>query len=76
MFVKVLAKLLGVEKRILNQQVKINIKRFPEDFMFQLTKEKFNKLSRLQIVILKRGKNIKYLPYAFTKKVLLCSQCY
>jgi hypothetical protein len=34
-----LAVLYGVETRVLNQAVKRNIKRFPEDFMFQLTKE-------------------------------------
>ena len=43
--------------------------RFPEDFMFQLTKEEADVWlrSRSQIAILKRGKNIKYLPYAFTE---------
>ena len=34
-----LAKLYGVETKVLNQAVKRNLKRFPEDFMFQLTKE-------------------------------------
>ena len=34
-----LAKLYGVETKVLNQAVKRNIKRFPEDFMFQLTSE-------------------------------------
>lgn len=34
-----LARLYGVETRVLNQAVKRNIERFPEDFMFQLTKE-------------------------------------
>jgi hypothetical protein len=77
-----LAMLYGVETRTLNQAVKRNIKRFPEDFMFQLTKEEANH-SRSQIVILnndelssrsqiatlntQRGQNIKYLPYAFTR---------
>jgi hypothetical protein len=46
-----LAMLYGVETRTLNQAVKRNIKRFPEDFMFQLTKEETNH-SRSQIVIL------------------------
>lgn len=36
-----LAELYGVETRRLNEQVKRNIERFPEDFMFQLTKEEF-----------------------------------
>src|SRR4030042_4700031 len=63
-----LARLYGVETRILNQAARRNIDRFPEDFMFQLTGEEadFWARSRSQIAILKRGKNIKYLPYAFT----------
>ena len=70
-----LAQLYGVETRALNQAVKRNIERFPEDFMFQLTFEEANSLesSRSQIVTLKenednRGKNIKYCPYAFTEQ--------
>jgi len=64
-----LAEIYGVETRRLNEQVKRNAERFPEDFMFQLTKEEadFWLRSRSQIAILKRGKNIKYLPYAFTE---------
>jgi hypothetical protein len=63
-----LAEIYGVETRRLNEQVKRNPERFPEDFMFQLTKEEADSWlrSRSQIAILKRGKNIKYLPYAFT----------
>ena len=65
-----LAKLYCVEVRTLIQAVKRNRERFPEDFMFQLTKEELES-SRSQIVILndiKRGENIKYLPYAFTEQ--------
>ena len=64
-----LAEIYGVETRRLNEQVKRNPDRFPEDFMFQLTKEEaiLWTRSRSQIAILKRGKNIKYLPYAFTE---------
>src|ERR1022692_2408453 len=64
-----LATLYGVETRILNQQVKRNINRFPSDFLFQLTQEEAETAfrSRSQIVILKRGMNIKYRPYAFTE---------
>ena len=36
-----LARLYGVETKRLNEQVRRNIERFPEDFMFQLTKEEF-----------------------------------
>lgn len=63
-----LAELYGVETRILNQAVKRNAERFPDDFRFQLTAEEAT-ASRSQIVILKngRGQNIKFLPYAFTE---------
>jgi len=65
-----LAGLYGVSVSVLNQAVKRNIKRFPDDFMFQLTLEEARAIlaSRSQIVILKRGQNIKYLPYAFTEQ--------
>ena len=59
--------LAGVTTRTLNQAVKRNLKRFPEDFMFQLAEEEAAELSRSQFVTLKRGQNIKYLPYAFTE---------
>src|SRR5690349_18407790 len=68
-----LAELYGVEARILIQAVKRHIENFPEDFMFQLTKEEALPL-RSQIVILdkegvvKRGKYTKFLPYAFTEQ--------
>ena len=39
-----LAKLYGVETRRLNEQVRRNIEKFPDDFMFQLTKDEFNNL--------------------------------
>ena len=61
-----LAALYGVETRVLNQAVRRNIGRFPEDFMFQLSKED---CLRSQIVTLSeaRGKHLKYMPYAFTE---------
>ena len=61
-----LAALYGVETRVLNQAVRRNIGRFPEDFMFQLSKED---CLRSQIVTLTeaRGKHLKYMPYAFTE---------
>lgn len=64
-----LAELYGVEVRRLNEQVKRNSKRFPEDFMFQLTKEEAYSL-RSQFAILKndRARHAKYLPYAFTEQ--------
>jgi hypothetical protein len=62
-----LAEMYGVEVRVLNQAVKRNSIRFPEDFMFQLTKEEDDSL-RSQFVILKRGKHSKYFPNAFTEQ--------
>ena len=65
-----LAELYEVETRVLNQAVKRNIKRFPKDFMFQLTKEESQSL-RSQNVTLKRGQYSKYLPFAFTEQGVL-----
>ena len=62
-----LAELYGVETRVLKQAVRRNKKRFPNDFMFELTKEE-NQSLRSQNVILKRGKHSKYLPFAFTEQ--------
>jgi len=75
-----LAELYGVPTKVLNQAVKRNAGRFPADFMFQLNEEEASVMrsqfvtsyeaqsSRSQIVTLKRGQNIKYLPYAFTEQ--------
>ena len=64
-----LAAIYGVTAKRLNEQVKRNPKRFPPDFLFQLTREEAETAlrSRSQIATLKRGQNIKYLPYAFTE---------
>ena len=66
-----LAEMYGVETRVLKQAVKRNIDRFPEDFMFEMTIEEAENLSRSQIVILKRGQNIKFKPFAFTEHGVL-----
>ena len=73
-----LARLYGVTTRVLNQAVKRNLDRFPEDFMFQLNEAEtgdWQHLKRLrsQIVILKkaRGTHRKYQPYAFTEHGIL-----
>ncbi len=77
-----LAELYGVEPKVLLQAVRRNAERFPADFMFQLTRQEVTRSrsqfvtlndstkghSRSQIVILKRGGNIKYVPYAFTEQ--------
>ena len=68
MFDSDLAMLYGVTTSRLNEQVKRNINRFPEDFMFQLSKDEWSTLTS-QIAILKngRGQHRKFLPYVFTR---------
>lgn len=63
-----LAELYGVATKVLNQAVKRNIERFPEDFLIQVTRDEYNFL-RSQFVTLEtgRGKYSKYLPFAFTE---------
>ncbi len=63
-----LAAIYGVTTTRLNEQIKRNAERFPEDFMFQLTREEVER-SRSQFATLNggRGRNIKYLPRAFTE---------
>ncbi|HQO10756.1 MAG TPA: ORF6N domain-containing protein [Clostridiales bacterium] len=78
-----LAKLYGVETKVLNQAVKRNVERFPENYRFQLSGiekdelvtdcdrlNKANNSLRSQIVTLEnlRGKHSKYLPYVFTEQ--------
>ena len=69
-----LAEIYGYEVKRLNEQVKRNITRFPENFMFQLTKDEIPKdFSKSQFATLnengnRRGTNIKKLPYAFTEQ--------
>lgn len=63
---KHLAELYGVPTKSLNLAVKRNIKRFPPDFMFQLTKQENDSL-RFQFETLEKGKHSKFLPYAFTE---------
>ncbi len=71
-----LAEMYGVSTGRLNEQVKRNIDRFPDDFMFQLTQEEWNNLisqnaissltSQNATLENKQGKHRKYLPYGFT----------
>ena len=76
-----IAGLYGVETKRLNEQVRRNEDRFPEEFRFQLTREEFEGLMsqfsapseeplRSQIATLKsgRGRHKKYLPFAFTEQ--------
>ena len=61
-----LAEMYGTETKVLKQSVKRNIRRFPVDFMFKLTKEEFGTL-RSQIVTSNKRGGIRYLPFAFTE---------
>jgi len=63
-----LAELYGVETRVLNQAVMRNIKRFPEDFMFRMTKEEMSEW-KSQIVITNREKmGLRKPPLVFTEQ--------
>ena len=67
-----LAEIYGYETKRFNEQVKRNIEKFDEDFMFQLTDEEVSELTRSQNATLNksagRGSNIKYNPHAFTEQ--------
>lgn len=62
-----LAALYQVDTKQLKRQVRRNIERFPEDFMFELTREEYEIL-RSQFGTLKRGEHSKYLPMAFNEQ--------
>lgn len=68
MLARDLALLYGVETKVLNQAVHRNKERFPQDFMFQLTKEE-EAIWRSQIVTSKSERmGLRYAPYAFTEQ--------
>lgn len=61
-----LAEMYGMETKRLKESVKRNIKRFPSDFMFELSKEEFESLRSQFATSNKRG-GTRYMPYAFTE---------
>ncbi len=65
-----LAELYGIETKRLKEQVRRNLNRFPEDFMFELTKEE-QAILRSQFATLKQGRFSKYLPFVFTEHGVL-----
>jgi len=67
---KDLAELYGIETKRLKEQVRRNIDRFPEDFMFELSEEEHEILKR-QFDSKNRGQHSKYPPYAFTEHGVL-----
>ena len=62
-----LADLYDVETKNLKRSVRANIERFPDDFMFELTKEEYDSLRCKNFTSNKRGGN-RYLPFAFTRE--------
>jgi hypothetical protein len=74
-----LAEMYGVATKLLKQAVRRNLERFPEDFMFEMTKEEVETFlksqkpapSRSQFATLNRGQNIKFLPFVFTEHGVL-----
>ena len=69
-----LAEIYGYSTKRFNEQVKNNIEKFDEDFRFQVTWEELEKISllrsrsKISTLNTRRGSNVKYLPYAFTKQ--------
>lgn len=64
-----LADLYGVETKVLNQAVKRNLKRFPDDFMFKLTYQEFRSLKSQSVTSKKTGRGgIRKMPFAFTEQ--------
>jgi len=66
-----LAELYGVETRRLKEQVRRNMIRFPEHFMFELTREEYDLILRSQNATLGHGTYSKYLPFAITEHGVL-----
>lgn len=66
-----LAELYQVQAKVLNQQVKRNIGRFPDRYMFRLALKEYQEVLRSQNVTLKRGQHSKYPPYGFTEHGIL-----
>ena len=64
---KDLATLYKVETKMLTRAVKRNLERFPDDFMFRLSKKEYVEFLRCHFGTLKRGQHSKYLPYVFTE---------
>jgi len=67
-----LAKLYGVQTKVLVRSVKRNIERFPSDFMFQLTEAEHKSFLRCQFGTSKDGRGgRRYSPYVFTEQVVV-----
>ncbi len=71
-----LAELYGVETRRLKEQVRRNTLRFPEHFMFELSREEYNEILRSQNATLGHGTYSKYLRSLLQNTVFSCSPMY
>lgn len=70
-----LAELYGVETKVLKQAVRRNLNRFPEDFMFEMTKKEFENW-RSQFVTSKEDKTgLRYAPFCFTEQGVTMLSC-
>lgn len=63
-----LAELYGVETRVLNQAVRRNVKRFPDDFMFQLTLDEFSEWKSLIVISNNERMGLRKPPLVFTEQ--------
>ena len=63
-----LATLYEVDTKVLNQAVKRNIKRFPEDFMFRLTMKEWQNMRSQIMTVYTNKRNTTVFPYAFTEQ--------
>ena len=66
-----IAMYFGIETKALNRAMKRNIKRFPEDFCFQITRDEYRDILRCQsgTLELEKGKYSKYPPYVYTERL-------
>ena len=62
------AELSGIEVRRVNEQMKRNVERFPEDFCFQLNSNEFNNLRSQNAIFNQSVFNRKYIPYVYTEQ--------
>jgi phage regulator Rha-like protein len=70
-----LAELYQVETRVLKQSVRRNIKRFPEDFMFEMDKEEFENWRSQNVTSSEDKKGLRYAPFCFTEQGVTMLSC-
>jgi hypothetical protein len=70
-----LARLYGVETKVLKQTVRRNIERFPEDFMFEMNKKEFESWRDANITSSKDKQGLRYVPFCFTEQGVTMLSC-